>query len=186
MVQSLLSLKKIRGIKLYPGYQYFYPNEEKVYPLYDLCSSQGMPVMFHSGTTYGKKGRLKYAHPLHIDDVAVDFPHMPIIISHLGNPWTEVVREVMQKNKNVYTDISGMFVSGKEDYGHYFKEVVQKLNVLINYCGADHVLFGTDFPIQSYEDTKKLVDSLDITEKQKEEILWKNAHALLKMGLKVL
>ena len=91
----------VKGLKLYPGYEPFYPNDSRLKVLYDMAVEFDVPVMFHSGDTYAPTGRVKYSHPLHLDDVAVDHPELKIVICHVGNPWIKDCMEVMYKNKNV-------------------------------------------------------------------------------------
>ena len=88
-IGDLLKKNRIWGIKLYLGYEHFYPDDERLWPLYELCSSLGKPIIYHTGFLWdpGKVGLAKYAHPLAIDDVASRFPQLKIVIAHMGNPW---------------------------------------------------------------------------------------------------
>ncbi|MGE3181279.1 MAG: amidohydrolase family protein, partial [Phycisphaerae bacterium] len=109
----------VKGLKLYPGYEPFYPYDKRCQVIYDLAIEYDVPVMFHTGDTYTPKGKLRYAHPLNIDDVAVDNPEMKIVICHIGNPWIRDCMEVVYKNKNVYADISGLVLG---DFADAFEE----------------------------------------------------------------
>ena len=62
----------IKGLKFYPGYEPFYPNDTRLKVMYEMAVEYDVPVMFHSGDTYAPRGKVKYSHPLHIDDLAVD------------------------------------------------------------------------------------------------------------------
>ncbi|MEN9342145.1 MAG: hypothetical protein RIQ54_401 [Candidatus Parcubacteria bacterium] len=156
-IEQLLREKKIFGLKFYTGYEYFYPTDEKLYPYFELLSIYNRPAIFHMGDTYKKvvTAKLKYAHPLAIDEVAVEFPKMKIIIAHVGYPWIIETAEVCAKNDNVYTDTSG-FVYGP--FTPIDREVFTKI---IDYFKqhapiASCLLFGTDWPIsnqQSYVQT---------------------------------
>lgn len=146
--------KKIVAVKFYTGYDHYYPHEAMLY-LSEL-NQLGCPAIFHSGDCLNsvKKAKLKYAHPLHIDEVAVDYPNMNFIIAHMGFPWVVDAAEVCYKNDNVYADLSG-FVYGdfsKSDQAK-FKKVVHQFTDI---AGYDKLMFGTDFPIsaqKSYIDT---------------------------------
>ena len=113
----------ICGLKLYPGYEPYYPSDSALEPVYTLAEEFRVPVMIHSGDTFTPKGKLKYAHPLNIDEVAVDHPGVDFIICHLGNPWIRDCMEVVYKNKNVYTDISGLVLG---DFSDRFESFMRK------------------------------------------------------------
>ncbi len=104
----------VQGIKLYPACEPFYPWDKRCQVVYDLCMEYRVPVMIPSGDTFTPAGKVKYAHPLEIDEVAVDNPDLDIVICHLGNPWFRDCMEVVYKNPRVYADISGL-VLGDSD-----------------------------------------------------------------------
>lgn len=141
---------KIKAVKFYTGYDHYYPfdmkdNDDYLMELADV----GCPVIFHSGDCLAscKHAKLKYAHPLHIDEVAVDFPETKFIIAHMGFPWHRDAAEVCYKNPNVYADISG-FVYGdfKHDEPWKFKKVISEF---LDIAPVDKLLFGTDAPISN-------------------------------------
>src|ERR1051326_3859044 len=136
----------IKGIKLYCGYEHHYPYDERYQRVYDMCIEYGAPVMIHTGDTLSHAAKIKYSHPLNIDDVAVDNPELKIVMCHLGNPWILDCQEVLYKNKNVYADISGLSYG---DYGTKSEEYVSKrITELLNYIGEPRcLLYGTDWPI---------------------------------------
>ena len=134
----------IRGFKFHPTSQGFFPNDRMAYPLYELIAEHRMPAIFHSGHSgigTGMPGggglRLKYSNPIHLDDVAVDFPDMTIIIAHPSWPWQDEALSVCLHKPNVYIDLSGW--SPK-----YFPEQ------LVRYANSQlkhKMLFGSDFPL---------------------------------------
>ena len=79
-----LAAEGFRGVKLYPTYNFFYPNAPMMYPLYETAQELGLPVMFHTGLSVFKGSRLKYGNPVFYDDIAVDFPELKIIMCHGG------------------------------------------------------------------------------------------------------
>jgi hypothetical protein len=165
---------KVRGLKLYPGYQPFYPNDPKWIPAYEFAAAQKIPVMIHSGDTYSPTGKLKYAHPLHVDEVAVDFKEVQFVICHIGNPWIRDCMEVVYKNANVHADISGLTLGAFEDrFELYMRKQVQ--DMLIYGVEPTAVLYGTDWPISSMESYIKFMEDLAIPERDKRRILAANA-----------
>ena len=71
---------KIKGLKIYPGYEHYYPYDPKYQKIIDLCIEYDVPLMIHTGDTYTPKGKVRFAHPLNVDDVSVDNPELKIII----------------------------------------------------------------------------------------------------------
>ncbi|MBX6355233.1 MAG: amidohydrolase [Micromonosporaceae bacterium] len=138
----------VRGFKFHPSAQAFYPNDRAAYPLYEVIEAARLPAVFHTGQSgagarqRGGGGiRLAYSNPIYLDDVAVDFPDMPIVLAHPSFPWQEEALAVALHKPQVYIDLSGW--SPK-----YFPPLlVQYANTLIK----EKVLFGTDFPLLTPE-----------------------------------
>ncbi|GEM_PF-337076 len=172
----------IKGLKFYPGYEPFYPNNIRLKLLYEMAIEYDVPVMFHSGDTYAPTGKIKYSHPLHIDDLAVDYPDLKIVICHVGNPWIKDCMEVVYKNKNVYADISGLVLGNfSEKFERFMKKEIEEM---ITYAGdPNYLLYGTDWPISNMESYLKFVGQLDLEEEKKELILWKNAAKLFNIDV---
>ena len=133
-----------RGLKLHPPLQQFSPNDPLAYPLYEVFAEVRLPVLFHtghSGIGTGMPGgggvRLKYGNPMLIDDVAVDFPDLPIILAHPSFPWQDEAISVCLHKRTVYVDLSGW--SPK----YFSATLVQYANTLLKH----KVLFGTDYPL---------------------------------------
>ena len=151
----------IKGIKFYPGYEPFYPNDTRLKLWYEMAIEYDVPVMFHSGDTYAPTGKVKYSHPLHIDDLAVDYPDLKIVICHVGNPWIRDCMEVVYKNKNVYADISGLVLGDFSDkFERYMKKEIEEM---ITYAGdPKYLLYGTDWPISNMKSYLKFMDQLQV------------------------
>ena len=133
----------VRGFKFHPTMQGFYPNDRAAYPLYEAIAEEGAITLFHTGQTgvgSGMKGgmgmRLKFSNPMYLDDVAVDFPDMPIILAHPSFPWQEEAISVALHKPNVYIDLSGW--SPK----YFPKILIQYANTLLK----KKMLFGSDWP----------------------------------------
>jgi uncharacterized protein len=172
----------VKGLKLYPGYEPFYPHDKRLKVVYDLAEEFSVPVMIHSGDTYSAKGKLKFSHPLEIDEVAVDFPNVKFVICHLGNPWLKDCMEVVYKNPNVYTDISGLVLG---EFTDAFEEyMVDEIKDAILYAGDPrYFLFGTDWPICSMKSYVKFVKQLGLSDDAYHAMMYENARQLFKLPL---
>jgi len=171
---------KVRGLKLYPGYQPFFPNDPKWAPAYAFAAEYRIPVMIHSGDTYSPQGKVKFSHPLHVDEVAVDHPDVNFVICHIGNPWIRDCMEVVYKNANCYTDISGLVLGQFNDrFESYMRKQVQEM--LLYGVEPENVLFGTDWPISSMESYQQFMRELAIPERDKRRILAENALRLFRL-----
>ena len=173
---------RVKGLKLYPGYEPFYPHDKRLKVVYDLAEEFDVPVMIHSGDTYSPKGKLKYAHPLEIDEVAVDHPNVKFVICHLGNPWLTDAMEVVYKNANVFADISGLilgeFTQAFEDY------MSDEIEDVITYAGEpEKFLFGTDWPICSMRSYLEFVGRLELSARDRRLLLYENTRRLFKLPL---
>ena len=181
-MSDFLADGSVKALKLYPGYEPFYPYDKRCQVIYDLACEYDVPVMFHTGDTYSPKGKVRFAHPLNIDDVAVDNPELKIVICHIGNPWIRDCMEVVYKNKNVYADISGLVLGNfQEAFERFMHEQIREM---ILYAGEPrYLLYGTDWPICTMESYLSFVKSLDLKPKSREMILWKNSAKLFKIDV---
>lgn len=180
-IQRIISSERVVAFKFYTGYEHFYPYDYRVMSVLRMLNERNIPAIFHCGDCLAsiKKSKLKYAHPLGIDDVAVDFPNMKFIIAHMGNPWIIDTAEVCYKNENVWSDISG-YVYGdftKEDYIKFKKTINQFSDIA---GSTDKLIFGSDWPISSqssYMHTMtKLIDSFPFSkERDSMECILSNA-----------
>ncbi len=97
----------LKGLKILPHLVKMSTDDERMYPLYETARDLGIPVLFHMGTQFHAGTKLKYGHPLPIDEVAVDFPNLKLVIAHFGFPWFYETIAVVQRNPNVYFNIAG-------------------------------------------------------------------------------
>jgi len=179
-IRPYLEDGSVRGLKLYPGYEPFYPSDLSISPVYELASEFHVPVMIHSGDTYAPTGKIKYSHPVHIDEVAVDHPGVNFVVCHLGNPWLRDCMEVVYKNKNVYADISGLVLG---DFSDRFEQFMRKQlqEMLLYGVEPEKVLFGTDWPISSMESYIQFMEELAIPPSDKRKIMFENSAALFNL-----
>jgi len=170
----------IKGLKLYPGYEPFYPWDPRVRVVYELALEFDVPVMIHTGDTYSPTAKIKYAHPLQIDEVAVDFPALKIIICHLGNPWFRDAIEVVYKNNNVFADLSGLVLGNFDSaFERYLK---RQLDEILLYAGEPKwLLFGSDWPLCDMGDYVKFIKKMNIPAKDKEMIFSGNVTRLFRL-----
>lgn len=170
----LLETGRIKGLKLYPGYESFYPHDPRMRVVYELAGEFGVPVMIHSGDTFDPQGKVKYAHPLQVDEVAVDFRDVTFVICHLGNPWVTDTMEVIYKNANVVADFSGLTLGHFEERFERF--MLAQINEFVAFAGdPSKLLFGTDWPVADMGDYVRFVRALNLSQEENELILWKNA-----------
>ena len=184
-LESFLRKKLVVGVKLYTGYQHFYPNDKRCVPIYKLCLNYDVPVIFHSGDTlagYVKNPKIKYSHPLHVDEVATDFPNLKIVMAHMGNPWLVDCAEILYKNPNVYADISGLVVGDNLNTPDG-KLARRKILELIDYVGQNKLLYGTDWPLAPMRTYLKFVKELGLSRASRDQLLYKNAVKVFGLNL---
>lgn len=174
---------QVKGLKLYPGYEPFYPYDARCQVIYDLALEYDVPVMVHTGDTFTPRGKLRYAHPLHLDDVAVDNPGLKLVICHIGNPWIRDCMEVVYKNENTYADVSGLVVGDFED--NFEKYMLQQVREMILYAGEPrYLMYGTDWPICEMKSYLRFMSGLDLPAKDRDLIMWENAARVFKLDVK--
>ncbi len=158
-----------RGVKLYPTYQHFYANDSRLYPLYAKAQELGIPVMVHTGSSVFRGARLKYGDPLHLDDVAVDFPDLVLLMAHSGRGfWYDRAYFLAKLHANVYMEVSGLPPQKLLDYFPELERV------------ADKVVFGSDWPgMPHIKRNIELIRGLPLSEETKDKILGGNAARIL-------
>lgn len=158
-VERVLSSRKIRGLKIYLGYFHKYAYDDVYKGFYELAAKYEVPVIFHTGDNYDKNVKVRFAHPLTIDEVAVDFRDTKFIIAHIGNPWTIDAGEVIYKNDNVYGDLSGLFPGDKDSIentdGRDLEDIVKAYRWAYN---PGKFLYGSDWPIAPMEPYINLIE----------------------------
>jgi hypothetical protein len=169
----------VRGFKFHPNVQGFFPNDRAAYPLYEVIAEHGLVALFHTGHTgvgAGARGgggiRLKYSNPMHVDDVAVDFPDMPIILAHPSFPWQDEALSMALHKPQVHIDLSGW--SPK----YFPPQLVHYANTLLK----DKVLFGSDYPMITPERWLADLDKTGIRPEVRPLILKENAVRLFGLG----
>jgi predicted TIM-barrel fold metal-dependent hydrolase len=152
-VEAVLKGGQVKALKGYLGYLHFGPEHSGYWPYYELAERYRVPVIFHTGDTYSPRGKLRFSHPLGVDDVAVDHPHVNFVLAHVGNPWMIDAAEVVYKNLNVWADISGLAVGDAESFRdpqrrETLDETVASLRRAFRYAERpNRFLYGSDWPL---------------------------------------
>ena len=167
----------LKGIKFHPPLQNFYPNDSKVFPVYQKAVELNVPVVFHIGTTpFGSLVRLDQANPILLDEVACAFPALRIMLTHLGTLWHNEAFMLVEKHLNVYLDTAA--------YLYEIKALLTPDNIAR--LGEDKIIFGTDYPMpfagkaHRMKDFVECVDALEISPEIKEKIFFRNFEGFLK------
>jgi uncharacterized protein len=177
--RRLIEEHGVKGFKFHPTVQGFYPYDEIAWPIYEVIAEHKLPAIFHSGHSGIGSGmrcggglRLEYSNPMHLDDVAIRFPDMQIVIAHPSWPWQDEALSVAMHKPNVWIDLSGW--SPK----YFPPQLVQYANTLLR----DRVLFGSDYPLITPERWLKDFEEAGFRDEVKPLILKRNAMRLLGLG----
>ena len=164
----------MKGLNLQPWVQGLYPNDRKFYPLYDYCQQSKMPVAIHASINFSVNKKIDYSRPLHLDEIACDFPDLTIVANHGGWPWVNEMIAVAWKHPNVYLETGGVspkYISrsgtGWELFLTYGNSILQ-----------DQILFATNSLIP-HERVVKELDLLPLKDHVKDKFLYKNAMRIL-------
>ncbi len=177
--RRLIEEHGVKGFKFHPTVQGFHPYDRMAWPIYEVIDEFKLPAIFHSGHSGIGSGmrcggglRLEYSNPMHLDDVAIAFPDMQIVIAHPSWPWQDEALSVAMHKPNVWLDLSGWSP-------RYFPpQLVQYANTLLK----DRVLFGSDFPLITPERWMKDFEQAGFRPEVREPILKTNAMRLLGLG----
>jgi uncharacterized protein len=134
---------KLKGVKLMPMYAGFYPNERKLDHLWEYAASHRLPVLLHTGTTFIDRAPLDCTLPRLIDDVAIRFPQVKIIMAHLSHPYEGECVATIRKHPNVYADCSALYYRPFQLY--------HSLMLVQEYRAWGKVLFGSDYPFATVD-----------------------------------
>jgi uncharacterized protein len=162
-------------IKIHPPHQLFSPNAYRgelwqLSEIYRECEERGVPVMFHTGTSVFPRARNVFADPMPIDDVAIDFPRLRIILAHSGRPlYGETAFFLARRHPNVHLDVSGI---PPKALGRYLPRLASI---------ADKVLWGTDWPSPGVASMRGNVEEFlaqGFGAEVERRVLWENAQQL--------
>jgi len=143
----------LQGLKLGPIYQNYDPSSESASKVFETAQELGVPVLIHQGTTFIRKAPLKFAYPSLLDEVAIRFEDLKIIIAHLGHPWEDETIALIRKHPNVYSDVSAL------SYRPF--RLFEKLLLCIEYGAQDKLIFGSDFPFDTTRNALKVLRDIN-------------------------
>lgn len=152
-VEKVIAGGQVRALKAYLGYLHFPPDHPGYRAYYELAERHNLPFFFHTGDTYSPYAKVRFAHPLLVDDVAVDHPRVRFILAHVGNPWMIDAAQVIYKNMNVWTDLSGLVVGpvdddSSEEHQESLLDLMSNLQRAFRYAERpNRFLFGSDWPL---------------------------------------
>jgi hypothetical protein len=135
----------LRGLKLAPIYQGFHALEGRAFGVYAKAAELGLPILIHQGTTFPRLAPLKVANPLLLEDIALAFPQLQIVIAHMGHPWMAETIVLIRKHPNLYADISALHYRPWQYYNG--------LILALEYGVQDKLLFGSDWPFATPAET---------------------------------
>jgi len=177
--RDLVENHGVRGFKFHGICQNISPADRVGYPIYEVIAEHKLPAIFHtghSGMGTGMRGggglRLKYGQPMLVDDVAVDFPDMKIILAHPSWPWTDESLSMALHKDNVFIDLSGW--SPK----YFPPQIIQYANTQLRH----KMLFGSDFPLIHPDKWLKAAQDVGFRADVLPGIMKDNAAKLLGLG----
>lgn len=177
LVEQNLRRDSCVGIKLYPGYNHAYVSDPCYAAFYALAADYDKPVAIHTGATAGGMGLLKYSHPLTVDEAAAQFPQTRFVMCHFGNPWLTDAAAVMEKNDNVFADLSGL-LEGQVQLDTLFAEnsgYFSLLRTWMGYAGGyEKLMYGTDWPLVNLEQYQQFIARL-VPERYHEKVFYQTA-----------
>jgi predicted TIM-barrel fold metal-dependent hydrolase len=169
------------GVKMGPIYAGFDPRDGRCDPVYQYCQSEGLPILFHAGTTYRRQAPLGFSRPWLWDEVAIRYPKLRMVLAHLGHPFYDECLAVIRKHPHVYADISALYYRPWQFYNMMI--LAQEYHV------THKLLFGTDYPFTSGQESIDGVRNVNaiigdsslphVSSEVVEEILHRDALALL-------
>jgi predicted TIM-barrel fold metal-dependent hydrolase len=192
-VEESLKQKDIVALKAFLGYLHYGPDAPGYRPYYELAAKYDIPVIFHTGDTYSHLAKVRFAHPLLVDEVAVDFPDTKFVLAHMGNPWLMDTAEVIYKNnkpgfrENVWADFSGLLVGTAEIFEQYrqqgaLKTVIHEVRKAIEFCERpDRLLYGSDWPLAPMQVYRDFIAEL-VPQPMHQAVFHDNAKTLFKLA----
>lgn len=170
----------LMGLKLHPSKQKFYPNDPKLFPIYEKCLQYNKPITFHAGMSWQPDAPMKYAQPINFEEVAIRYPQLRMNLAHFGFPWVVDTAALILKYPNVYADTAGVYMDSPEQF---FDQIFTKLMgpFWVDHNLADKILFGSNSPRFRPARIRRGLDSLELSTSTREKILGKNALKFLGM-----
>jgi predicted TIM-barrel fold metal-dependent hydrolase len=171
----------LRGLYINTAKLRLYPNDKKLYAMYEICRGNNKPIIFHAGLSLEKNAVAKFAHPMEFEEVALDFPDVNICLAHFGWPWVNETAALLIKFSNVYANTAIMYIdSPRQMFEKVFRQDMGRYWLEHNF--ADKVMFGSGSPRIRPVRSKRGLDALEMDDITRQKIYYKNAMKFL--GLK--
>jgi len=176
-LEQTLQQDHVVGMKLYAGYYHYYVGDPIYDPIYELASTYNLPIVIHGGLTYSDRGLLKYSHPLSMEETFLKHRDITFMMCHLGDPWVMDAAALLEKNPNLYADLSGWIVGDdakvermmqEQTYTDHFRRAIVFAE------RYDRLVFGTDWPLVPLDSYIRFVKNL-IPEAYWEQVFYNNA-----------
>ena len=171
----------LQGLKLSPATQRFFADDRSLYPLYERARRLRIPILFHAGMSWEPGCRLQYGQPLRFENVAADFPEIPIVLAHLAWPWIAEAVALALKYPNVHLDTSALYFDNPRDFLRYAMTHVVPLSVFERSLRRQ-ILFGSNYPRVEIKNMARAVRSLGLSEECLGLVMHGNAKRLLEAG----
>jgi predicted TIM-barrel fold metal-dependent hydrolase len=168
----------LRGLKLAPAMQEYFPDDPKVFPVYEAAQKLNIPVLFHAGMSWEPGSKLKFGHPMRFEDVAAAFPALNIVLAHLAWPWVVDAVALALKYRNVHLDTSALYFDNPVDFLHYAMTQQVPLTVFERSL-RNQLIFGSDNPRIEIKAMAKAVRTLELSDEMLESVFRLNAERLL-------
>lgn len=168
----------LRGLKLSPPSQEFFPDDPAVYPVYERAQDLGIPVVIHAGMSWEPQARLAYGHPRHLEPVGADFPKLRVIATHFAWPWSLEAAALALKYPNIYVDTAALYFANPDDFiADLFRR--QLSLPLIERALRHQVVFGSNYPRVEIKNQARAVRQAGLSEHTLRLIFRDNALGLL-------
>lgn len=180
--EKLLAKGVIKGIKLFPGHDPYFPTDERCLPYYEMCQRLDVPVVFHTGENSHNPGVAKYNDPKYIVEIAMRYPRLKVIITHYFWSKIDYCYEVTKDVPNIYFELAGTADDEVLEKSGGMEKMKAVLLKTIN-DRPNQVIFGTDWPMCSIEKHIALVNSLNLPENIREDVFSNNAIRVYKLAV---
>jgi uncharacterized protein len=180
-LKSAVQTLGLRGLKLNPPMQQFFPDDRLAYPLYETARDLGVPILFHAGMSWEPGNRMQYGHPLRFENVAADFPKLRIVLAHLAWPWVVDAVALALKYPNVYLDTSALYFDNPRDFLRFAMTHQVPLSVFERSL-RKQLVFGSNYPRVEIKNMAAAIDTMGFSEECLDMIFRHNADTLLEAG----
>jgi uncharacterized protein len=143
----------MKGLKLAPCYQHFNPTDPSFVPLYEKAEALNIPILWHMGATVLRRAPLDISHPLLLQEIALRFPALRMIVAHLAHPWEDETIALLRQCPNLWADISALY--------HRPWRFYNALVTAVEYRVTDKLLFGSDYSAGTVPATLRALEHIN-------------------------